>query len=76
VVIFRPIGEAPVQPGIRFGPCVLGPGLNGEDWVVGFWDGYAWICRDGFSFTPTVFFLLGPVSEILAALGLAPLSTA
>jgi hypothetical protein len=38
---FRPITEAPVKPGERWGPCLLRPGLDGHD-IIGEYDGHEW----------------------------------
>ena len=42
-----PIEQAPVKEGEHYGPCLLTPGLDGNDWVVGEWDGYGWFTLDG-----------------------------
>lgn len=64
----RPISEAPVAIGIEYGPCLLGPGLPGEDWTIGRWNGTSWCDGDGILLNPLVFRYLGPVALVLAGL--------
>lgn len=47
-----PIGVAPIEPGQRFGPCLLYPGLDGCQ-VIGGFDGDDWYCANGFIVEPT-----------------------
>jgi hypothetical protein len=56
----RPISEAPVKKGQYFGECLLSPGLDGADWVVGYWDGEGWYTCDGLTrrLWPTHYMLL------------------
>ena len=68
---WKPISEAPVQDGMEYGPCLLGPSQQITGYDLGRWNGAAWIGSDGFPFSPLFFQPLQNVSEILAALGLA-----
>lgn len=42
VLEIRPIEDAPIRQGEKFGPCVLWPGPNGQECVTGEFDGYDW----------------------------------
>ena len=66
-----PIATAPVQQGVKFGPCLLGPAENGDDWIVGNWNGAEWKDSNGFAFAPLVYMLLAPFSEVSLSLGLS-----
>jgi hypothetical protein len=67
----QPIADAPVTRGVEYGPCLLGPGLHGEEWTIGRWNGAAWCDNDGIPLDPVVFMILVPVATVLAALGRA-----
>jgi len=67
-IFCRPISEAPVTPGVEYGPCLLGPGLHGEDWTIGGWNGTAWADTDGILLAPLVFMDLVPLRAVLALL--------
>ena len=41
-----PISEAPIKNEQRYGECLVSPGLDGADWVVGEWDGEGWYTTD------------------------------
>jgi hypothetical protein len=43
----RPIAQAPIDKDHGYGPCLLSPGINGNAWVVGEWDGEDWWTLDG-----------------------------
>ena len=66
-----PIATAPVQAGIKFGFCLLGSAENRNDWIVGIWNGTEWKDSNGFSFTPLVYMLLAPLSDVSRSLGLS-----
>ena len=66
-----PIAMAPVQTGVKFGPCLLGPAETGADWIVGWWNGAEWRDSDGFVIVPQVYMLLAPLSDVSRSLGLS-----
>lgn len=68
---FLPIDSAPVQDGVAFGPCLLGPTEHGDDWIVGSWNGVEWKDSNGFVFVPQVYLLLEPLTEVSRRLGLS-----
>lgn len=70
-VEFLPIASAPVEHGVKFGPCLLGPAENGDDWIVGNWNGAEWRDSNGFVFAPLVYLLLEPLTEVSRRLGLS-----
>jgi hypothetical protein len=43
----RPIAQAPLTAGRGYGPCLLSPGIDGFDWIIGEWDGESWWSLDG-----------------------------
>jgi len=45
----HPISEAPIEEGEPFGPCLLSPGLDGEDYVIGMYDGRIWHSLDAYT---------------------------
>jgi hypothetical protein len=59
-----PIESAPVRSGKNFGPCLLGPGADGE-WVIGHWDGNGWYCCDGSAVSPIVWAPLPSFGEVM-----------
>lgn len=74
----RPIEEAPIKPGIKFGPCALSPGINGCDWIIGEWDGYAWFNQVGEIIIHPRYFALMPdlaaLDSLFAGGGSSPVS--
>jgi len=66
-----PIETAPIEKGMDFGPCLLGPAETGDDWIVGWWNGSEWKDSNGFVFVPLVYMLLAPLSEVSRTLGLS-----
>lgn len=50
-----PIEQAPIRPGVEFGPCLL---FAGEHFVIGRWDGEAWSDRDCWRLSPERWLLL------------------
>ena len=66
-----PIETAPIEQGVKFGPCLLGPAENGDDWIVGDWNGSEWKDSNGFAFAPLVYMKLDPLSEVSLSLGLS-----
>jgi hypothetical protein len=54
-----PIAQAPIKKCHHYGPCILSPGINGFDWVIGEWDGEKWWTIDGeYCLKPTHYSLL------------------
>jgi hypothetical protein len=51
VLRFRPIGDAPLEPGMYFGPVWLKPGKFGG-MVWGYWDGEGWFTWGGLTSEP------------------------
>ena len=66
-----PIETAPIEQGIDFGPCLLGPAETGDDWIVGWWNGAEWKDSNGFAFAPLVYMKLATLSEVSLTLGLS-----
>jgi hypothetical protein len=62
--LLRPISEAPVKEDEPYGPCLLTPGRNGRDWVIGEWDGKGWHDLDNGPIEPTHYLLLPERSEL------------
>ena len=69
----RAIDTAPIRQGFEWGPCLLAPAPDPHDseWTIGRWNGGQWIDGNGFPFSPAVYMLLPPLTEIEAALCLA-----
>ena len=66
----RPISEASLQPGEKSGPYLVSPGINGRDWIVGFFDGEEWYNLAGeIKLDPRYFAPLPSADELGAALG-------
>lgn len=64
--ILREIAQVPANKGRSYGPCLLSPGVNSEDWVLGEWDGCGWWSLDGeHQLSPTHYLLLPPRSDVL-----------
>jgi hypothetical protein len=63
-LVLAPIESAPVRSGRNFGPCLLGPGADGE-WVIGHWDGNGWYCGDGSAVSPIVWAPLPSLGEVM-----------
>jgi hypothetical protein len=61
----RPIAQAPIKKGQYYGPCLLSPGINGEEWVVGECDGEGWFAVSGERVAPTHYLLLPPRSTLV-----------
>ena len=66
-----PIANAPIETGVKFGPCLLGLVETEDDWIVGWWNGSEWRDSDGFVLSPLVYMLLAPLSEVSLNLGLS-----
>jgi hypothetical protein len=63
---FKPIADAPVKKGKPFGPCLLAPGIDGNDYAVGEWDGEDWFTLDGDRrLSPSFYELLPPLSSLV-----------
>jgi hypothetical protein len=61
----RPIAQAPIEKADHYGPWLLSPGANGDDWALGKWMGEGWWTLDGeHPLAPTHYFLLPPRSVI------------
>lgn len=61
-----PIEDAPVKNGEPYGPCLLTPGIDGSDWVIGEWDGDGWFNLDGDrALQPRLYWLLPPAPSLL-----------
>jgi hypothetical protein len=54
----RPIAQAPIKKGQYYGPCLLSPGINGEEWMIGESDGKSWFAASGEPAQPTHYLLL------------------
>lgn len=66
----RPIAEAPVTAGVKYGPCALAPGINGREWITGEWDGEGWFLLTGETrLYPRYFALMPPIADLDATFG-------
>jgi hypothetical protein len=53
----EPIENAPVEPNVEFGPCLLSPGSD-HGWTIGRWNGEGWYDENGLPLTPAGWALL------------------
>ena len=63
-----PISEAPIKPGVPYGPFLLSPGAHDQEWVVGEWDGSGWFSLGGRPLQPTHFYPPPPSRRLFAAM--------
>lgn len=59
------IASAPITVGEPWGPCLLGPDLDGR-WTVGEWDGESWCADTGFQISPRYY---GELPSLLSGEG-------
>jgi hypothetical protein len=68
--LLRPIAEAPVQSGVRFGPCLL---TNDKDvWMIGAWNGEVWLDCGTFEVVTPILWALLPSPSLPAQIPAAP----